>query len=33
MEFERSVIFRVTVVPKNILPGSLGTQSQTVFAM
>ena len=33
MEFEHSVIFRVKVIPRNILPGSLGTQSQTVFAM
>ena len=33
MEFEHSVIFQIKLVTKNILPGSMGTQSQAVFAM
>ena len=33
MESELSDIFRVKVVAKNILLGSLGTQRQAVFAM
>ena len=33
MESELSDIFRVKVVAKNMLLGSLGTQRQAVFAM
>ena len=33
MESELSDIYRVNVVAKNILPGSLQTQRQAAFAM